>query len=55
MKKNNLVSETTTVRIANETQKKLKEFANKNGLKLTSMITRALDRALHEHPELFLP
>ena len=46
---------TTTIRIAEETQKKLKEFADKNGLKLASMNTRALERVLQDHPELFLP
>lgn len=46
---------TTTVRIASETKKKLKEFADKNGLKLASMNTRALERILKDHPELFSP
>ena len=55
MENNTRPPKTTTIRIAEETQKKLKEFADKNGLKLASMNTRALERILKDHPEIFLP
>ena len=54
-KKTNNNSPTTTIRISVETKLKMKDFADKNGLKLASMSTRAMERALKNSPELFLP
>ena len=45
----------TTIRIEVEIRNKLKDFANKKGLRLSSMLTRGLSNALEKHPDIFLP